>query len=100
VIAADGERVAVAGSDPNFKIGANGFEAGGNGGRAAVNRVKAEGVHVIRKTRGTADAGDDDEIFALDAEFRKNGLDGGENGIVAATRAPADFLVGLKIFFG
>src|SRR5579859_357497 len=99
VIAADGEGIAVTGGDPNFEVGTNGFEAGGDGGRAAVNGVKAEGVHVIRKAGRAADAGDDDEIFALDAEFGEDGLDGGENGVVSAAGAPADFLVGLKVFF-
>ncbi len=32
------------------------------------------------------------------AKFRENGLNGGENGVVAAARAPADFLISLKIF--
>src|SRR5882724_6751493 len=99
VIAADGKGVTVAGGDPNFEIGANGFEASSNGGRAAVNGVKAEGVHVIRKTRRAADSRDDDEIFAFDAELGENGLNGGENGVVAAAGTPADFLVSLKVFF-
>ena len=33
------------------------------------------------------------------AEFGEDGLHGGENGVVAAAGAPANFLVGLKIFF-
>ena len=97
VIAADGERIAVTGGHPDFEIGTRDFQAGGNGGRAAVNRVKAERVHVIREAAGAADAGNDHEFFARDAEFGENGLHGGENGVVAAAGAPADFLVGLKI---
>ncbi len=34
------------------------------------------------------------------AKLRENGLNRGKNRVVAAARAPADFLVGLKIFFG
>ena len=41
-----------------------------------------------------------DEFFARDAEFGENHLHGGENGVVAATGAPADFLVGLEVFLG
>src|SRR5882724_12848486 len=64
-----------------------------------MNGVKAKSVHVVRETRRAADARDDDEVFALDAEFGEDRLDGGENGVVATAGAPADFLVGLKIFF-
>jgi hypothetical protein len=67
VIAADGQGVAVAGGHPDFEIGARDLEAGGDGGRAAVNRVEAEGVHVIREAAGAADAGNEHEIFARDA---------------------------------
>ena len=42
VIAADGERIAVTGDDPDVEIGTREFHAGGDGGGAAVNRVKAE----------------------------------------------------------
>jgi hypothetical protein len=100
VVAADREGVAVTGGYPNFEVGANGFDAGGDGGRAAVNGVEAKSVHVIREAGRAADAGDDDEVFALDAEFREDRLDGGKNGVVAAAGAPADFLVGLEVFFG
>jgi len=99
VVAADGESVTVAGGDPDFEVGANYFETGGDRRCAAVNRVETERIHVIRETGRAADAGDDYEILTLDAEFRKNGLDGGQNGVVAAAGAPADFLVGLKVFF-
>ena len=99
VIAADGEGIAVTGGDPNVEFGARDFQASGDGGRAAVNRVKAEGVHVIGEAAGAADAGDEDEFFARDAEFGEHGLHGGEDGVVAAAWAPANFLVGLKIFF-
>ena len=82
------------------RSGTRGFKAGGYRRRAAVNGVEAEGVHVIRKAAGAADAADHHEIFAGDAQFRKDGLNRGEDGVIAAARAPADFLVGLKIFFG
>src|SRR6266852_6240001 len=100
VITADGQGVAVAGDQPDFQFRAVDLDARGHGRRAAVNGVKAEGVHVIRKTAGAADAGDDDEIFATHAKLRENGLHRGENGVVAAAGTPANFLVGLKIFFG
>ncbi len=100
MIAADGKSVTVTGGDPDFEVGTDGFDAGGNGGRAAMNGVEAERVHVIGETAGAAYAGDDNKIFTLDAEFRKNGLHGGEDGVVAAAGTPADFLVSLEVFFG
>ena len=100
VIAADGERIAVTGGDPDVEIGANEFHAGGHGGRAAVNGVEAEYIHVIRKTAGAADAGDEDEFFLGDFQVGEDHLHGGKDGVVAAARAPADFLVGLEVFFG
>ena len=69
-----------------------------DGGRAAVDGVETEGVHVVREAAGAADAGDDDEIFAANSKLREDGLHGGENGVVATAGAPAHFLIGLKIF--
>ncbi len=99
MIAADRERVSVPRCHPDFQVGTNGFETGRHRRRAAVNGVEAISVHVIRKTAGAADSGNDDEVFAPDAEFRKNGLHRGENRVVSAARAPTHFLVGLKVFF-
>src|ERR1700690_2982359 len=50
VISADGESIAVAGGHPNFQLWMRDFYAAGNRRRAAVNRVEAIGVHVIRET--------------------------------------------------
>src|SRR6266481_757728 len=41
-----------------------------------------------------------DLVFLLNSDVGEHGLYGGENGIVAAARTPADFLVGLEVFFG
>src|SRR4029077_2326589 len=47
VIAADGERIAIPGRDPDFEVWPDSLNTCSDGGRAAVNRVKAERVHVI-----------------------------------------------------
>src|SRR5438093_8547834 len=99
MIAANGESIAVTRGDPDFEVGANGFDTRGDGGRAAVDGMETERVHVIREARGAADPGNDDEVFAFDAKFGEDGLNGREDGIVATAGAPANFLVGLEIFF-
>src|SRR5258708_14030992 len=99
VIPTDRKRVAVAGGAPDFQLRGNRLDARGHCRRAAVNRVKTKGIHIIREAAGAADPGNDDEVFALDAQLRKNGLHSGEDRVVSAAGAPAYFLVGLKIFF-
>src|SRR5258707_14220050 len=98
MIATNGKRVAVTRDHPDFEFRVGNLDTGGASWGAAVDGVKAEGVHVIRKAAGAADAGNDHEIFAAHAEFGEHGLHRGENGVVAAAWAPAHFLVGLKIF--
>ncbi len=98
MIATNGKGVAVTRDHPDFEFRVGNLDTGGDSWGAAVDGVKAEGVHVIRKAAGAADAGNDHEIFAAHAEFGKHRLHRGENGVVAAAGAPADFLVGLKIF--
>ena len=65
-----------------------------------MDSVEAERVHVIREAAGAADARDEDEFFARDAELGEDHLHGGEDGVVSAAWAPADFLVGLEVFLG
>ena len=49
VVAADRERVAVAGDDPDHQVRPRGLEPGRERRRAAVDRVEAERVHVVRQ---------------------------------------------------
>ena len=70
VVAADRERVAVAGGDPDLEVGPRDLEAGGDRRRAAVDGVEAVGVHVVREAAGAADARDDHELLARDARAR------------------------------
>src|SRR5580704_649640 len=100
VIAADGKRIAIAGRNPNFKVRTNCLDASSDRGRAAVNRMKAKRIHVIREAARASDAGNHHEIFTFYPELRKNRLHGGKNRVVSAARAPTNFLVGLKVFLG
>src|SRR5258708_4448873 len=99
VIPTDGQRVAVASGDPNFQVRTNSLDAGSYGRRTTMNRMETKCVHVIREAAGAADTGNNHEVLALDAQLWKDGLHRGENRVVSAARAPAHFLVGLKIFF-
>ncbi len=76
MVAADGKRIAVAGRDPDFKLGMGDLNAGGDSGCAAVNGMEPVGIHVIRKAAGAADAGYDDEFLARNSKLRKDSLNG------------------------
>src|SRR5258708_10379715 len=71
VIAANRKRISVARGHPYFQVGTNGFKSARHRVRAAVSRLEAIRVHVIREAAGAADSGDDDKILFLDPQFRK-----------------------------
>ena len=97
VVAADREHVAVAAHDPDGQVGPGRGQPGRDRRRAAVDRVHPVGLHVVREARGAADAGDEDDLLAREAELGHEALHRGEDGVVAAARAPADLLVGLEV---
>ena len=100
VVAADGQAVAVAGDDPDVQVGPGQLQAGGEGRRPAVDGVEAVGVHVVGEAAGAADAGDEHDLLARHAEAGQRLLHLGEDGVVAAARAPADFLVAGEVLGG
>ena len=63
MIAADGEEVAVAAEDEDVQVGPGERDAAGEGQRAAVNVVRAVGLHEIREPAGAADAGDGGDLL-------------------------------------
>ena len=63
MVAADRQAVAVAGDHPDHQIGPADLQAGGDGRGAAVDRVHAVGVHVIRKPARAADSRDEDHVL-------------------------------------
>src|SRR5262245_44225002 len=63
-----------------------------------MNSVETISVHVIRKARRAADAGNENHFLARDAEVRHDLLHVVENRVVAAARTPAYLLVGHEIF--
>ena len=70
VVAADRERVAVAGDHPDHELRAGELEAGGDRRRPAVDRVEAVGVHVVREAAGAADPADEDDVLAAGRRSR------------------------------
>ena len=100
VVAADRERVAVAGHDPDREVLAGRGEAGRKRGGAAVDPVHPVGVHVVGEPAGAADPGDEHDPLGRDPELGHELLDRGEHRVVAAAGAPARLLVGLEVRLG
>ena len=65
-----------------------------------MDRVHAVGVEVVREAARAADAGDEDDVLALEAELGQEGLHRGEDDVVAAAGAPAHLLVGGEVALG
>src|SRR5450432_4200159 len=100
VIATDRQGVAVAGDNEHGEIGPRDRESGRDGGSAAVDRMHAVGVEVIRKARRTADAGNEHHVLATQPELGQERLHRGEDRVVTAPGAPAHLLVGLEVLRG
>ena len=97
VVTADRQRIAVARDDPYAQVGPGCLHSGCHRGRAAMDRMDAVGVHVIRKPARAADAGDEHDLLARHAQRRQHFFHLGQNRVVAATGAPAHILVAGKI---
>ena len=95
VVAADRQAVAVAGDHPDVELGVGELDAGGDRRRAAVDRVEAVGRHVVREARRAADARRRTRSSRASAcDVGQHLLHRLQDRVVAATGAPADFLVG------
>jgi len=79
-------------SPPHVEIGACHREAGRDRRRAAVNRVNAVGVHVVREAGRAADPRDEHVFSRRTPSSGSKQLHRGQDAVVPATRAPADFL--------
>ena len=100
MIAADRKPVAVAGDDPHRQIGPAALQAGGHRRSAAVDRVDAVGVHVIRKPAGAADAGDEHGFLRRNAQGGQHLFHLRQNRVIAAARAPTHILIAGEILGG
>ena len=97
VVAADREHVAVAADHPHIERGVGELHAARDRRRAAVDGVEAVGRHVIGKARGAADARDEHHLVGRGADLGQGLPDALDDGVVAAARAPADFLIALEV---
>ena len=101
VVAADGQRVAVTGRHPDREARVGHLDARCHGVGAAVDRVEAEGLHVVDEARRAADARyEREEVVGRVGAVGNLGqcaLHGVQNGVVAAAGAPAYLLVAFEI---
>src|SRR5580704_12669097 len=100
VVAADTEAVTVSRDDPYAQLRSGSFQPGSDRGRPAVDRMHPIGVHVIWKPAAAADTRYNHDVLPGYSQRRHYLLDLGKDRIVAATRAPAYFLVGSEILRG
>src|SRR6266508_544197 len=100
VVAADAQTVAITRDDEDLQLGPRQLEPGGDGRRAAMDRVKAVRVHVVREAARAADTRDEHDVLLRNAKARHRLLDRAQDGVVPAARAPAHVLVGLEVLLG
>ena len=83
--------------DPDRQVGPGRRQAGRDRRGAAVDRVHAVAVDVVRQPGRAADPGDDHDVLPRHLQRRQERLERGEDRVVTAAGAPADFLVGLEV---
>ena len=93
VVAANGQRVAVAGDHPHVEVRPGHRDACGNGRSTAMNAVHAIRIHVVRETAAAPDTTDEHSVLRSNSQLGHQRLHGVHHAIVAATGAPANLLV-------
>ena len=102
MIAADGEEVAVAAKHKHVQVGPRKRDAAGEGQRAAMDIVRAVGLHEIREAARTADAGDGGELLLPQLALLDHLEVKRQHGEIAAAGTPGrmvggDFLLGQRL---
>ena len=100
VVAADRQAVAVAGDHPHVEVGPGHGEAGGDGRGAAVDRCACRRCSCSTGTGSSSRCRDEHGVLGLHAELGHQHLDGEQDAVVAATRAPAHLLVAGPVLLG
>ena len=101
VVSADGQGVSVAGRHPHREAGVGGLDARSDGRGTSVHGVEPEGLHVVDEPRRASDTRDEGKEVVGGIErigdFGQGALHGIEDGVVAATGAPAYLLIAFEI---
>ena len=101
VVAADGQRVAVARGNPNVQTRIRSLHTRSDGIGASVYGVEAEGLHIVNEARRAADARDEREEvvrrIGLVGNFGQGPLYGIQNCVVTAAGTPSYFLVAFEV---
>src|ERR1035437_2193669 len=100
VVAADRQRVTIAGDHPHIEVGPGGGQTRGDGRGPPVDGVHSVSVHVIRQTSGTTDTREEHRVLTSDTEVGQKHLHRGQDGVVTTPGAPPDLLVGRPILAG
>src|SRR5690606_4717437 len=93
----DRQAVTVARHQPHVEFGIGQLDPGRERGRAAVDRVEAVALDVVREAARAADAADEHGLGRIGADLRQRALHRLEDRVVAAARTPADLLVALPV---
>ncbi len=84
----DSATVTIARYDENFEIGPTALDAAGQWQRPPVQTVKAVSLHVMRKTTGASDAGNDHRFFRRQLFVTGQSLNRTQDSMVATSRTP------------
>ncbi len=97
MIAADRHAVTVTGDDPHVEIGVGQLDASRKRRRTAMDGVETIALDVIREAAGAADPAHEYRVGRVGTQFGQRALDGLEDRVVTAARAPAHFLIGFPV---
>src|SRR5690606_17203730 len=100
MVATDTQAVAIAGYHPHHELGIGHFDTRCHSGCAPVDGMESVGIDVVRKTAAAANAAYPSHVFRSHADLGQCPLYGRQDGVVAATWAPAHILVGGEVLSG
>ena len=97
MIPPDRKSISISSNHPHGKVRVCRFHTGCHGRCTTMNGMKSVGIHVIRKATGTSDSTDHDKLFLGHTKFGQGSLNRVKDGIVSASRTPADIIFSNKI---
>src|SRR6266536_1696186 len=100
MVPSNGQRVAVTRDDPHREVRPRRRQPAGDRGSPPVDAVDTVRVHVVHEPARASDPRDEHDLLRRDPELREKPLDGGKDRVVAASRAPPNFLVAGEVLLG